>query len=168
MQKTSLMFGLIVIFFIGMISIVTADSDEQYLEIKKIYDDQRWDLEKEFKEKFKESSNFFKDQKQAIYEKSKSDPTLTAEQINQMLRDVFYEFVDRQEEIKTEYKSKVDALDAMFEKKFEEFDDGIPLWIKKVTELRNEGKISDSEYVNFLSFLLSNGIIVDEQLRFLS
>jgi len=161
------MFGLISIFFIGMISNAIADSDEQYLEIKEIYDDQRWDLEKEFKEKFKASSNYFKEQKQAIYEKSESDPTLTAEQVNQMLRDVFYEFVDRQEDIKTEYKSKVDALNAMFEKKFVEFDDGIPLWIKKVTELWNEGKISDAEYVNFWSFLLSNGIIVDEQLRFL-
>ena len=127
MQKIVWMFGLAFTFFIGMISIAIDYSDEQYLELKEIYGEHRWNLEKEFKEKFKSSSNYFKEQKQAIYEKSKSDPTSTVEQINQMLRDVFCQFVDRQEDIKTEYKSKVDALNAMFEKKFDEFDDRIPL-----------------------------------------
>jgi len=151
------------IFFIEMISYVMADSDEQYLEIRKIYDEQRWNLEKEFKEKFNESSNQFEEQKQAIYEKSETDPSLTSEQINQMLRNVFYEFVDRQEDIKTEYALRVDALNEMFKIKFEQFGDKMPSWIEKVMELWQKGEISDVEFVDFLSFVINNDIIKLEQ-----
>lgn len=165
--NTFLIFGLTVTLFIGLISFVMADSDEEYLQLKRIYDEQRWNLEKEFKEKFKQSSIQFKEQKQEIYEKSESDSTLTVEQTNQMLRNAFYEFLDRQEEIKTEYTSKVDALNEMFTKKFEQFENKIPLWVKKVIELWDEGKISDIEFVNFLSFLINNDIITVNQLDFL-
>ena len=142
---------------------VMAESNEQYLELKKIYDEQRWNLEKEFKEKFNESSDQFKEQKQAIYEKSESDSTITSKQINQMLSDVFYEFVDRQDDIKTEYSSRVDALNEMFKVKFEQLGNEIPLWVEKVMELWHKGKISDVEFVNFLSFVINNDIIKLEQ-----
>ena len=165
MQNRWTVFGLVAIFLIGGISHGMADSDEQYLELKKIYDEQRWELEKEFKEKFRESSDTFQQDKQDIFDNSDSDPTLTEEQISQMLREVFSKFVDRQEDIKEEYASRVNALNEMFAKKFQEFDT-IPIWVKKVIKFWNEGRISDSEYVNYLSYLINNGIIKSEQLMF--
>ena len=145
---------------------VMADSDEQYLELKKIYDEQRWNLEKEFKEKFNESSIQFKEKKQLVYEKSKSDPSLTSEQINQMLRNAFYEFVDRQDDIKKEYASRVDSLNLMFKVKFDQFNIEMPLWVENVLELWRQGKISDVEFVNFLSFVINKDIINLEQWMF--
>jgi len=142
---------------------VIADSDEQYSELKKLYGEQRWNLEKEFKEKFSESSNQFKEQKQAIYDKNESNSPLTLEQTNQMLRDVFSEFVDRQEDIKTEYTLRVDALNEKFKIKFEQFGNEIPPWVEKVMELWYKGKISDVEFVDFLSFVINNNIIKLEQ-----
>ena len=141
------------------------ENELQYLQLKEVYDEQRWKLEKEFKEKFRESNNYFNEQKRTIYEKSASDPTLSSEQINQMLRDVFYEFVERQDDIKTEYMSRVDSLDAMFAVKFEQYD-STPPWIKKVIELWHDGKISNKEIENCLEFLINNGIIKAEQITF--
>ena len=140
-----------------------ADSDEQYLELKEIYGEQRWNLEKEFKEKFNESSDHFKEQKQEIYDINESDSPLTLEQTNQMLQDIFFEFVERQEDIKTEYASRVDALNAMFKVKFEQLGNEMPLWVEKVMEFWHKGKISDVEFVNFLSFVINNDIIKLEQ-----
>ena len=166
MEKISLIFGLILILFAGLISYEMAYSDEhnpEYLQLKEIYDQQRWDLEEEFEKKFKESSNYFHEQKQAIYAKSESNPTLTSEQINQMLKNEFYKFVERQKNIKTEYSSRVDALNSMFKVKFEQFDNEMPLWVEKVMELWQKGKISDVEFVNFLSHVINNDIIKLEQ-----
>ena len=147
----------------GLMQHVIADSDEQYSELKKLYGEQRWNLEKEFKEKFNESSNQFKEQKQAIYDKNESNSPLTLEQTNQMLRDVFSEFVDRQEDIKTKYTLRVDALNEKFKIKFEQFGNEIPPWVEKVMELWYKGKISDVEFVDFLSFVINNNIIKLEQ-----
>lgn len=55
----------------------------------------------------------------------------------------------------------------MFTKKFEQFENKIPLWVKRVIELWDEGKIPDIEFVNFLSFLINNDIITVNQLDFL-
>lgn len=166
MQKISQIFGLILILFVGLISYGMAYSDEpnpEYLQLKEIYDQQRWNLEEEFEKKFKESSNHFHEQKQAIDAKRESDPTLTSEQINQMLTNEFYEFVERQENIKTEYSSRVDALNSMFKIKFEQFGNEMPLWVETVMELWQKGEISNVEFVNFLSFVINNDIINLEQ-----
>jgi hypothetical protein len=142
---------------------VMADSDEQYSELKKLYGEQRWNLEKEFKEKFNESSDQFKEQKQAIHDKNESDSPLTLEQTNQMLRDVFSEFVNRQEDIKTEYALRVKALNEKFKIKFEQFGNEMPFWVEKVMEFWSKGEISDVEFVNFISFVINNDIIKLEQ-----
>ena len=166
--KISSLVGLATIFSIGLSPFVMGEYNEnelQYLQLKEIYDEQRWKLEKEFKEKFTESSNYFNEQKQAIYEKSAADPTLSSEKINQMLRNAFYEFVERQDDIKTEYISRVDSLDAMFAVKFEQYDT-TPPWIKKVIELWHDGKISNNEIENCLAFLINKGIIKAEQISF--
>jgi hypothetical protein len=159
----SLLFGLTGIFFIGLIPYGMSDSDEQYLQLKEIYDEQRWNLENEFKEKFEESRRYFDEQKQAIYDKNESDSPLTPEQIDQMLKDIFFEFIERQDDIKTEYTSRVDALHTMFKIKFEQLGNEMPLWVEKVMELWQKGKISDVEFVNFLSFVINNNIIKLEQ-----
>lgn len=159
----SLLFGLTGIFFIGLIPYGMSDSDEQYLQLKEIYDEQRWNLENEFKEKFQESRRYFDEQKQAIYDKNESDSPLTPEQIDQMLKDIFFEFIERQDDIKTEYTSRVDALHTMFKIKFEQLGNEMPLWVEKVMELWQKGKISDVEFVNFLSFVINNNIIKLEQ-----
>jgi hypothetical protein len=140
-----------------------SDSDEQYLQLKEIYDEQRWNLENEFKEKFQESRRYFDEQKQAIYDKNESDSPLTPEQTDQMLKDIFFEFIERQDDIKTEYTSRVDALHTMFKIKFEQLGNEMPLWVEKVMELWQKGKISDVEFVNFLSFVINNNIIKLEQ-----
>jgi hypothetical protein len=150
----SLLFGLTGIFFIGLIPYGMSDSDEQYLQLKEIYDEQRWNLENEFKEKFQESRRYFDEQKQAIYDKNESDSPLTPEQTDQMLKDIFFEFIERQDDIKTEYTSRVDALHTMFKIKFEQLGNEMPLWVEKVMELWQKGKISDVEFVNFLSFVI--------------
>ncbi len=146
-----------------MISYGMADSEEEYLQLKGIYNEQRWNLENEFKEKFKESSSKFQKEKQTVYDKQESDPTLTTQQINQMLQNVFSDFVERQENIKIEYESRVDALNQMFEIKFEQFGNKMPSWIENVMEMWNKGQISDLEFVNFLSFVINNDIIKLEQ-----
>lgn len=171
MQGIPQMFGLYAIFFIALIPYIMAESDEHYLQILELYDEQRQDLEDEFFIKFKESSSLYKEEKQAISEKSESDPALTHEQINQMLTNSFNEFVKRHEGIKKEYDSRVDALDAMFGKKIVQFDNktiqnDIPSWVNDVVTFWDEGKISDIEYVNYLSFLVDNGVIKSEQLIF--
>ncbi|BDQ31080.1 hypothetical protein [Nitrosopumilus zosterae] len=163
MQNMHMLFGLTGIFFIGLIPYGMSDSDEQYLQLKEIYDEQRWNLEKEFEEKFQESRKYFDEQKQAIHDKNESDSPLTPEQTDQMLKDIFFEFIERQEEIKIEYTSRVDALNAMFKIKFEQFGNEMPLWVEKVMELWQKGKISDVEFVNFLSFVINNDIIKLEQ-----
>ncbi|MGY5149074.1 MAG: hypothetical protein ACW9W3_03340 [Candidatus Nitrosopumilus sp. bin_68KS] len=163
MQKIFSIFGFIIIFFIGMISYGMADSEEEYLQLKGIYNEQRWNLENEFKEKFKESSSKFQKEKQTVYDKQESDPTLTTQQINQMLQNVFSDFVERQENIKIEYESRVDALNQMFEIKFEQFGNKMSSWIENVMEMWNKGQISDLEFVNFLSFVINNDIIKLEQ-----
>lgn len=163
MQKILLLLGLTTIILSSFLPDISAESHE-YSELKKVYDDQRWNLEKEFKEKFKESSDTYQIKKQDIYEKSQSG-SITAEQTGQMLKDAFSEFVERQEGIKEEYSKRVNALNEMFAKKFAEFE-RIPIWVKKVMTLWNEGKISDAEYANFLSFLINHKIIESEDLMF--
>lgn len=156
----------ILILFVGLISYEIAYSDEQnpeYLQIKEIYDQQRWDLEEEFEKKFRESSNHFHEERQAIYAKNEADPMLTSEQIDQMLKNRFAEFAERQESIRTEYSSRVDALNSMFKVKFEQVGNEMPPWVEKVMGLWQEGEISDVEFVNFLSFAINNDIIKLEQ-----
>ncbi|WP_428324302.1 hypothetical protein [Nitrosopumilus sp.] len=162
MQKIFSIFLFIGIFFIQMVPEAVSESDE-YLELQKIYNEQRWNLEKEFKVKFTDSSDKFQKDKQAVYDKQKSDPTLTTQQINQMLQNVFTGFVERQDDIKTEYETEVNALNQMFEIKFEQFGNSMPLWVEKVMELWSNGQISDSEFVNFLSYVINNDIIKLEQ-----
>ena len=136
---------------------------EEYLQLKELYHEQRWNLEKEFEEKYQESSKKYQQEKQAVYEKIDSDHTLTSQQISQMLQKTFSDFVERQEDIKTEYESRVKALNEKFAIKFEQFGEPMPLWVERVMEFWSKGQISDSEFTNFLSFVINNDIIKLEQ-----
>lgn len=158
MQKIFSILLFVGIFLISGIPDGGADS-EKYLQIKEIYNEQRWDLEQEFKKKFTESSEKFQNDKQTVYDKLKSDPTLTTQQTTQMLQNAFSNFVERQEYIKEEYESRVDALNQRFEIKFEQFGEKMPSWVEKIMEMWSKGQISDSEFVNFLSFVINNDII---------
>ncbi|MHA7733700.1 hypothetical protein [Nitrosopumilus sp. S6] len=162
MQNISIISALSVLFLIGMTFHVMAESD-QYLQLKELYHEQRWNLEKEFKEKFQESSKKYQQEKQVVYHKIDSDHTLTSQQISQMLQNTFLDFVERQDDIKDEYTLQVDALNEKFAIKFEQFGEKMPLWVEKVRILWEQGKISDFEFANFLSFVINNDIIKLEQ-----
>ena len=169
LQQTSSAFGLALILLAALSPCATAYTDEQdpeYLQLKETYDQQRWNLEEEFEEKFKESSNRFHEQKKAIHARSESDPALTAEQINRMLEDGLSEFVERQEVIRAEHSSRVDALNSMFKVKFEQLGDEMPPWVERVMGLWKKGEISDAEFANFLSFVIDKDIIKLEQWMF--
>ena len=142
---------------------VYADESSEYQQLKETYNEQRFDLEEEFEDKFRESSSLFQEQKQLINEKIKSDPTLTSEKINQMFKNAFNEFEERQEDIREEYSSRVDDLNSMFKVKFEQSVGKMPEWVEKVMELWQNGRISDAEFVNFLSFVINKDIIKLDQ-----
>ena len=154
------------IFIVGVIPYAIAESEE-YLQLQELYNEQRWNLEQEFKEKFTNSSEKYQKEKQEVYKRQESDSTLTTQQIEEMLQNVFSDFVNRQEDIKIEYELRVDALNQMFKIKFEQFGEPIPSWIEKVMQFWSKGQISDSEFVNFLSFVINNDIIKLEQWIFL-
>ena len=160
MKKSFQVFFLIIIMgFYSSEFVYSAEPNQDYLQLKIIYNEQRWELEEDFEDKFRESKKIFDDQKQEILLKNETDPSLTTEQINQMLQTAFSEYTERQEDIRAEYDDRVDALNMMFKVKFEKLGSEMPLWVEFVMELWQNGNLSDSEFVNFLSFVINNNII---------
>ena len=127
MQKPMLIFGLFAILFAGLISPVTAENDDSwknsYRELEHEYDEQRWNIEKLFDEKYQMLNKYYEEQKISIYEKIDSDPSLSQTEIDEMFRDLFDEFEEKQNELDAEYQSNLAELEMMFAEKFRQLDE---------------------------------------------